>query len=169
VGLYAVDLVLVEAGSMGWLGENPSRGRIVLVNFDLGGSLPLHAELSGPAQPCLVLRVDGYVNPPLVTVVPLTALHPQQEVASHHRLELKSFRDWPAPHLFGSLPRWVRCAHLVTVSLDRCADPSYKPARGDRLSAIVRATAADMASVEIAVLRALGIAGNRRDETMGMH
>jgi uncharacterized protein YifN (PemK superfamily) len=154
---------------MGWLGEQPGRGRIVMVNFSLGGAMPLHAELSGPAQPCLVLRVHGAEQPPLVTVVPMTALQPSDEESSFHRLELKSFRDWPAPHLFGSLPRWVRCAHPVTVSLDRCADPSYKPTRGDRLTSIVRATPADIAAVEICVLRALGIAGNRREETREMH
>ncbi len=154
---------------MGWLGELPGRGRIVMVNFSLGGAMPLHAELSGPAQPCLVLRVQGAEQPPLVTLVPLTALQPSDEEHSFHRLELKSFRDWPAPHLFGSLPRWVRCAHPVTVSLDRCADPSYKPTKGDRFSSIVRATPADIAAVEICVLRALGIAGNRREESLGMH
>ena len=155
---------------MGWLGEIPARGRIVLVNFNLGGAMPLHAELSGSAQPCLVLRVDSREQPPLVTVVPLTALQPNEDEATFHRLELKSFRDWPAPHLFGSLPRWVRCSHLVTVSVDRCADPSYKPTRGDRLTSTVRATAADVAAVEISVLRALGIAGNRRgEESCGIH
>jgi len=154
---------------MGWLGEIPGRGRIILVNFSLGGAMPLHAELSGSAQPCLVLRVDTREQPPLVTVVPLTALQPNEDEAHFHRLELKSFRDWPAPHLFGSLPRWVRCSHLMTLSVDRCADPSYKPTRGDRLTSIVRATAADVAAVEISVLRALGIAGNRREELLGMH
>jgi uncharacterized protein YifN (PemK superfamily) len=154
---------------MGWLGEIPARGRIVVVNFDLAGSMPLHAELSGSAQPCLVLRVHTQERPPLVTLVPLTSLQPHEDESSTHRLELKSFRDWPAPHLFGNLPRWVRCAHLATVSLDRCADPSYKPAKGDRLVSTVRATVADVAAVEIAVLRALGIAGNRRDELLGMH
>jgi uncharacterized protein YifN (PemK superfamily) len=154
---------------MSWLGEIPARGRIVMVNFDLAGAMPLHAELSGTAQPCLVLRVHRQEKPPLVTLVPLTSLQPHDDEASFHRLELKSFRDWPAPHLFGSLPRWVRCAHLSTVSLDRCADPSYKPTKGDRLTSVVRATAADIAAVEIAVLRALGIAGSRRDETLEMH
>lgn len=154
---------------MGWLGEVPGRGRIVMVNFNLGGAMPLHAELSGPAQPCLVLRVHANEQPPLVTVVPLSALQPAEEAASFHRLELKSFRDWPAPHLFGSLPRWVRCSHPVTLSLDRCADPSYKPSRGDRFSSIVRATPADIAAVEICMLRALGIAGSRRDEPLEMH
>ncbi len=154
---------------MSWLGEIPSRGRIVFVNFELGGSVPLHAELSGAAQPCLVLRVDTYEKPPLVTVVPLTSLQPQDDEPCFHRLELRSFRDWPAPHLFGSLPRWVRCVHPTTVSLDRCADPSYKPSKGDRLTSVVRTTAADMAGVEMAMLRALGIAGRRRDESAGMH
>jgi uncharacterized protein YifN (PemK superfamily) len=152
---------------MSWLGEIPARGRIVFVNFELGGSVPLHAELSSAVQPCLVLRVDA--GEKLVTVVPLTSLQPPDEENSFHRLELKSFRDWPAPHLFGSLPRWVRCAHIATVSLDRCADPSYKPTKGDRLTSLVRATATDLAGVEIAVLRALGIAGNRREESVGMH
>lgn len=152
---------------MSWLGDIPARGRIVYVNFELGGSVPLHAELSNAAQPCFVLRVDPLEK--LVTVVPLTSLQPPDEDSSFHRLELKSFRDWPAPHLFGSLPRWARCAHIVTVSLDRCADPSYKPAKGDRLTSMVRATAADLAGVEIAVSRALGIAGSRREESVGMH
>ena len=154
---------------MAWLGEFPCRGRIVVVNFDLGGAVALHAEMSGSAQPCLVLRVDAREKPPLLTVVPLTALQPHDDEASFHRLELKSFRDWPAPHLFGNLPRWVRCSHLATVSLDRCADPSYKPARGDRMTSMVRATPHDIAAVEIAVLRALGIAGSRPDESLGMH
>lgn len=154
---------------MAWLGEAPARGRIVIVNFELGGGAGLHAELSGPAQPCLVLRVDTSDKPPLVTLLPLTSLHPQADESTFHRLELKSFRDWPAPHLFGSLPRWVRCAHLATVSLDRCSDPSYKPVRGDRLTSIVRVTPADMAATEVAVLRALGIARGIRDESMGMH
>ena len=154
---------------MGWLGEIPGRGRIVMINFSLGGAMPLHAELSSAAQPCLVLRVDAREQPPLVTVVPLTALQPNEDEANFHRLELKSFRDWPAPHLFGSLPRWVRCSHLSTVSVDRCSDPSYKPTRGDRVSSTVRVTAADVAAVEISVLRALGIAGDRREELLGMH
>jgi uncharacterized protein YifN (PemK superfamily) len=155
---------------MSWLGASPARGRILVVNFGLCGAMPMHAELSGTAQPCLVLRLDTSEKPPLVTVVPLTSLQPREDEACFHRLELKSFRDWPAPHLFGSLPRWVRCAHLATVSLDRCADPSYKPNGGDRLTSMVNATPADMAGVEIAVLRALGIAGGgRRDESLGMH
>jgi hypothetical protein len=148
---------------MSWLGDIPGRGRIVVVNFELGGAMPLHAELSGTAQPCLVLRV--------VTVVPLSALQPHDSPDCHHRLELKTFRDWPAPHLFGSLPRWARCSHLVTVSLDRCADPSFKPTRGDRLTSKVRATDADVAAVEMSVLRALGIArtGRRDDGSLGTH
>ncbi len=154
---------------MSWLGGIPERGRIVVVNFGLGGAMPLHAELSGPAQPCLVLRVDEREQPPLVTLAPLTALSPVDGDTTYHRLELKSFRNWPAPHLFGSLPRWVRCAHLVTVSLDRCADPSYKPPSGDRMPAVVYATLADVAGVEMAVLRALGIANTHRDDSMGMH
>ncbi len=154
---------------MGWLGGIPERGRIVMVNFALGGALPLHAELSGSAQPCLVLRVDAVEQPPLVTLAPLTALSPAEGETTFYRLELKSFRNWPAPHLFGSLPRWVRCAHLTTVSLDRCADPSYKPASGDRVRSIVRATPADVAGVELVVLRALGIAGSPRGDTLGMH
>lgn len=143
---------------MAWLGDIPTRGRIVCVNFTLGGGTAWHAELTGSAQPCLVLRVDERESPPLVTVVPLVSLTPADDDDCVHRLDLKSFRGWPAPHLFGNLPRWVRCAHLVTVSLDRCADPSYKPEIGGRLSAIIRATPADMACVEMAVLRALGIA-----------
>jgi uncharacterized protein YifN (PemK superfamily) len=154
---------------MGWLGEVPRRGRILVVNFNLGGAMALHAELSGPAQPCLVLRVDPREQPSLVTVAPLTALHPNEEEATFHRLELNSFRDWPAPHFFGSLPRWVRCAHLMTVSLDRCADPSYKPQRADRLTSSVNATPADVAAVELCVLHALGISDGRRGERRRVH
>jgi uncharacterized protein YifN (PemK superfamily) len=102
-----------------------------------------------------------------VTVVPLTALQPHDAPECQHRLELKTFRDWPAPHLFGSLPRWARCAHIVTVSLDRCADPSFKPVKGDRLTSRVFATESDVAAVEMGVLRALGIARAGRCEDGG--
>lgn len=143
---------------MSWLGELPTRGRILCVNFQLGGSLPWHAELCGMAQPCLVLRADPSENPPLVTVIPLVSLQPPEHEAFVHRMELKSFRNWPAPHLFGNLPRWARCAYLATVSLDRCTDPSYKPHDGPRQATVVHASATDMAAVEMGVLRALGIA-----------
>lgn len=147
---------------MSWLGELPARGRILFVNFALGGAMPWHAELSGTAQPCLVLRVDRRENPPLVTVIPLGSLHPTEEDTGTHHLELGSFRDWPAPHLLGNLPRWARCAHLATVSLDRCADPSFKPATSERLTSIVRASPRDVAAVEMCVLRALGIAAGAK-------
>lgn len=138
--------------------ELPARGRIVMVNFDLGGGTALHAELAGPAQPCLVLRVDGREQPPLVTVVPLSALRPDEGVDDVHQCELASFKGWPAPLLFRSLPRWARCGHLATISADRCSDPAYTPPGGRCLRAAVRATPADVAAVEAGVLRALGIA-----------
>jgi uncharacterized protein YifN (PemK superfamily) len=143
---------------MSWLGELPTRGRIVCVNFAMGGGLPWHAELCGAAQPCLVMRVDRQDSPALVTVIPLTSLRPGGADDVNHHLELKSFRNWPAPHLFGTLPRYARCAHIATISLDRCSDPSYLPTGGTRLTSTVQATPLDVAAVEMGVLRALGIA-----------
>ena len=154
---------------MSWLGALPARGRIVVVNFALGGSLAWHAELSGAAQPCLVLSVDQAEDPALVTVIPLVSLQPNGDAGRAHRLELKSFRDWPAPQLFGSLPRWARCGHVTTVSVDRCVDPSYKPPAGPRLSSLVQATDADIAAIEACVMRALGIVGARRREAGSTH
>lgn len=154
---------------MAWLGALPERGRIVIVNFALGGGVAWHAELSGGAQPCLVLSVDRTEEPALVTLIPLVSLQPNETDGRSHRLELRSFRDWPAPQLFGSLPRWARCGHIVTVSLDRCVDPSYKPPSGPRMSSVVNAMPADIAAIETCVLRGLGIIGSARREAGANH
>lgn len=154
---------------MAWLGALPERGRILVVNFTMGGGVAWHAELSSAAQPCLVLSVDRTEDPALVTLIPLVSLQPNDIDGRAHRMELRSFRDWPAPQLFGSLPRWARCGHLSTVSLDRCVDPSYKPPTGARMTSVVNATAADIAAIETCVMRGLGILGATRREASSNH
>jgi uncharacterized protein YifN (PemK superfamily) len=116
-----------------------------------------------------VLSVDRTEDPALVTLIPLVSLQPNDIDGRAHRMELRSFRDWPAPQLFGSLPRWARCGHLSTVSLDRCVDPSYKPPSGPRLTSVVHATPSDMAAIETCLLRGLGIIGATRREAKATH
>jgi uncharacterized protein YifN (PemK superfamily) len=134
----------------------PERGRIVIVNFELGGaSVP--PEMRKPGRPCVIVQNNKLSRGPMVTVVPLSMTAPETIMPYHHRMDHRSFRDLPAVYGGQGEARWAKCDYLTTISLARCIDPYYRPAGQDRRYVKVRITQADMDAIERCVLWGLGI------------
>ena len=56
--------------------ERPDRGRIIIVNFEMGGSA-VPPEMCKPNRPCVVLQNNKLDRGGLVTVVPLSGNPPK--------------------------------------------------------------------------------------------
>lgn len=134
----------------------PDRGRIIIVDFQLGGAL-VPPEMRKSGRPSIVLQNNKLRRGRLVTVVPLSTTPPDREQPYHHRMDHRSFRELPLQWGDQGTPRWAKCDYVTTVSLDRCFDPYSKKAFEKRHYVRVRAIKADMESVEKCVLWALGI------------
>jgi uncharacterized protein YifN (PemK superfamily) len=135
----------------------PDRGRIIIVNFDLGGS-GIHPEMRKSGRPCLVVQNNKLQRGPLVTVIPLSTTEPDRAMPYHHKMDHRSFRDWPMDWDGQGTPRWAKCDYITTVSLERCTDPYRRLPHQSRKYVKVKAIRADIEAVESAVLWALGIA-----------
>lgn len=134
----------------------PDRGRIITVNFEMGGA-PVDPEMPKERRPCVVVQNNKLRRGRLVTVVPLSTQAPDVVMPYHHQMDHRSFRDWPLDNGGQILVRWAKCDYVTTVSLDRCKDPYRKLPYGDRRYLKVKAIAADMEAIDKCVLWALGI------------
>ena len=135
----------------------PSRGRIIIVNFELAGA-GVPPEMRKTGRPCVVVQNNSLARGRLVTVVPLSTTAPDREMPYHHRMDHRSFRDWPVEWDGQGESRWAKCDYVTTISLDRCIDPYHRDAYGPRRYVKCRVIAADMAAIEKCILWALGIA-----------
>lgn len=138
----------------------PDRGRVVIVNFEMGGRA-VGKEFGKPGRPCVVLQNNKLRRGPLVTVVPLSCQEPDPRMPYHHLLDHRSFAVMPAAYGPSDRPRWAKCDHLYTVSLERCLDPYRKRRDGPRQYVKVKVIKADIDAIERCVLWALGV--NRPD------
>ena len=134
----------------------PDRGRIVIVNFELGGRA-VPPEMAKSGRPCVVLQNNKLNRGPLLTVVPLSMTPPEPAMPYHHVMDHRSFRDLPLVYGGQGEPRWAKCDYITTVSLDRCIDPHYKPPYDARRYVKVKIIQADMLAIERCALWALGI------------
>lgn len=134
----------------------PDRGRIIIVDFQLGGAL-VWPEMRKSSRPCIVVQNNKIRRGGLVTVVPLSTTAPIREQPYHHRMDHRSFREMPLEWGDQGLPRWAKCDYVATVSLDRCVDPYAKRPYDKRRYVKVKAIKADMDAVDRCVLWALGI------------
>ena len=141
---------------MASLAGQPDRGRIIIVNFELGGN-SVHPEMSKSGRPCVVIQANDLRRGRLVTVVPLSMTPPHREQPYHHRMDHRSFRDWPMNWGRQGDERWAKCDYVTTVSLDRCVDPYRKVNFQPRNYIKVKAIQADIEAIEQCVIRALGI------------
>lgn len=132
----------------------PDRGFIVIVDFELGGTVG--AEMIGSMRPCIVVQNNRLHRGPLVTVVPISTTPPDPPAPWHHELDHLSFRAWPVGWNGQGTPRWAKCDCVTTVSLERCDHP-YSKSRDGRRYTRVRITKTDLEAVERCVLWALGI------------
>jgi mRNA interferase MazF len=135
--------------------ERPDRGRIIIVNFELGGTA-VPPEMRKPSRPCVVLQNNKLLRGPLATVVPLSTSAPVPPGPHHHQMSHLSFRDWPIEWSSDS-PRWAKCDYVTTVALDRCHDPYHRIAYGGRRYVRVKAAKVDIEAIDRCVLWALGI------------
>jgi uncharacterized protein YifN (PemK superfamily) len=135
---------------------SPDRGRIIIVNFELGGSA-VPPEMRKPGRPCIVVQNNKLARGRLVTVVPLSMTPPDRPMPYHHLMDHRSFQGFPPGWGNSGDPRWAKCDYVTTVSLDRCLDPHWKPAYQPRQYVKVKAIQADVMAIECCVLWALGI------------
>jgi uncharacterized protein YifN (PemK superfamily) len=136
--------------------ETPDRGRIVVVNFEIGGTAT-PPEMVGTQRPCVVVQNNALRRGALVTLVPLSTTEPLRPGKQHHRMSHLSFRGWPMDWDGQGTPRWAKCDYLATVSLSRCTDPYTKEQFGGRRYVRVKATRIDLEAVERCVIWALGV------------
>jgi uncharacterized protein YifN (PemK superfamily) len=125
----------------------PDRARIIVVNFEMGGSA-VPPEMWKSGRPCVVIQNNKLVRSDLVTVIPLSTKIPEYPQQHHHKMDHRSFRDMPAVYGGQGLERWAKCDYITTVSLSRCLDPHYKPNYGDRRYVKVKAIQADMDAID---------------------
>jgi uncharacterized protein YifN (PemK superfamily) len=136
--------------------ERPDRGRILIVNFELGG-VPELPEMDGTQRPCVVVQNNLLDRPGLVTVVPISMTRPPTVGKQHHLLHHLSFRDWPLGWDGQGAERWAKCDYVATLGLKRCSDPYRKLPRDGRRYIKVKITKSDLDAIERCVLWALGI------------
>lgn len=141
---------------MSGLAIAPGRGRIIVVNFEMGGT-PVPPEMCKSGRPCLVIQNNKMIRGHLVTVVPLSMSEPEKAQPWIHLMDHRSFREMPKEWGGQGDPRWAKCDYLTTVSLTRCTDPYYRPPFQARRYVKVKAIEADIVAVEKAILWALGI------------
>lgn len=137
--------------------EVPTRGRIIIVNFEKAGTA-VPPEMVGTKRPCLVIQNNNLSRGGLVTLVPLSSTKPNVLGKQHHEMSHLSFLGLPL-EWDRTLTRWAKCDYLITVSLDRCSDPYSKPAYGGRKYVKVKAAKCDVDAVDRCVLWGLGIVG----------
>lgn len=145
-----------DAGETRGLPVAPDRGRIIIVNFEMGGG-GVGQEMRKPSRPCLVIQNNKMRRGRLVTVVPISGQEPEELQPYHHRMDHRSFVNMPLTYGGQGKPRWAKCDYMTTVSLDRCLDPHHRPNNGPRKYVKVRAIRADVEAIEKCVLWALGI------------
>jgi uncharacterized protein YifN (PemK superfamily) len=134
----------------------PDRGRIVIVNFDMGGGA-IGQEMRKPGRPCVVVQNNKLRRGRLVTVVPLSGQAPETVMPYHHRMDHRSFRLLPLEYGGQGKERWAKCDYITTVSLDRCCNPYSRPPYQPRKYVNVSVIRADLEAVERCVAWALGI------------
>jgi uncharacterized protein YifN (PemK superfamily) len=144
---------------VGCLNQVPDRGRIIVVNFEMGGGA-IPPEMAKARRLCVVLQNNKSRRGNLVTVIPLSKTKPEPEMPYHHVMDHRSFRDLPISFGQGVM-RWAKCDYIASVSLSRCVDPSHKENFSGRRHVKVKAIAADMIAIEKCVLWGLGIDPNR--------
>ena len=133
----------------------PPRGRIIMVDFQLrvkGGGLP--PEMRKERRPCVIVSRNDLKRGRLVTVVPLSTTEPDRVREYHHKMDHRSFVDFPAS-MGAARTRWAKCDYLDTVSLDRCKDPGDTDAQGNRRYKKPRAIEADMRAIEACIRHVL--------------
>lgn len=137
--------------------ERPDRGRILIVNFELGG-VPAIPEMDGTQRPCVVVQNNVLDRPGLVTVVPISMTPPLPGPGKqHHLLSHLSFRDWPLDWDGQGAERWAKCDYIAAIGLRRCSDPYRMLQHGGRKHIKVKITKSDLEAIERCVLYALGI------------
>jgi uncharacterized protein YifN (PemK superfamily) len=134
----------------------PERGRILIVNFELGGKA-VPPEMCKPGRPCVVVQNNKLDRGPLLTLIPLSTKAPNQKFPHHHLMDHRSFRLMPADYGGQTLERWAKCDHLLTVSRDRCTDPYSRDRYDGRKYVKLKIIQADMLAIERAILWGLGI------------
>jgi uncharacterized protein YifN (PemK superfamily) len=137
----------------------PDRGRIIIVNFELGGG-GVGQEMRKPGRPCLVIQNNAIRRGRLVTVVPLSGAKPLKTEPLepyHHLMDHRSFLVMPKRYGGQAKQRWAKCDYVTTVSLDRCTNPYAKEPYKPRKYVTVKAIKADVEAVEKCMLWALGI------------
>lgn len=134
----------------------PDRGRIIIVNFEMGGRC-VGQEMRKPGRPCVVVQNNAMRRGRLVTVVPLSGKEPPKVEPYHHLMDHRSFLVMPKEYGGQAKKRWAKCDYIATVSLDRCTNPYSRPNFGARKYVTVKAIKADMEAIESAALWALGI------------
>ena len=141
---------------MAGLASVPDRGRIVIVNFELGGrSVP--PEMCKPGRPCIVVQNNKLARGRLVTIVPLSMTEPERPMPYHHLMDHRSFRDMPSSWGNQGARRWAKADYVTTVSLDRCLDPHYREHFQPRRYVKVKVVQVDIEAIERCILWALGI------------
>ncbi|MEX2257805.1 MAG: type II toxin-antitoxin system PemK/MazF family toxin [Woeseia sp.] len=96
----------------------PERGRILIVNFEMGGRVP--PEITKPGRPCVVLQNNSIRGTGRLLVVPLSTVEPKNVFPYHHKMDHRSFRGSP---LEARQPCWALADCVTLVSYDRCKDP----------------------------------------------
>ena len=139
--------------------QRPDRGRIIIVNFELGGSA-VPPEMRKTKRPCVVLQNNKLNRGELVTVVPLSGAPPMAGDKQTHEMSHLSFRGWPFGWDGQGMPRFAQCEYVTSVSLRRCTDP-YSKIRGERRYTKIKAAAVDIEAIERCVVWALGILPSR--------
>ena len=142
---------------MGCLAGVPDRGRIIVVNFELGGGAHIPPEMKKSHRPCIVIQNNKLARGRLVTVVPLSTTAPAIRMPYHHLMDHRSFRELPTCYGEKDMPRWAKCDYVISVSLDRCVDPSHRNPYQSRKYVKVKIILADLTAIEKAVLWGLGI------------
>jgi len=141
----------------------PGRGRIIIVDFEMGGAA-IPPEMNKSGRPCLVVQNNKLYRGRLVTVVCLSATPPKVVMPYHYQMSAASFADYPEKNDGEGPPRWAKCDYITTVSLDRCLNPHYREPYQARTYVSVRATKEDVAEVEERVLWALGFLPDGEEE-----
>lgn len=135
----------------------PSRGRVVVVDFELGGKQD-PPEMDRTMRPCVVVQNNAMERGRLITVVPLSTTAPHMPGRQHHLMDHRSFREWPLNWGGQGTPRWAKCDYIATISLERCVDPYTRDPYGNRKYRKVKIIAADLLAIEKCILWAMGIA-----------
>lgn len=134
----------------------PSRGRILMVNFEMGGRIP--PEMTKPGRPCVVMQNNSIRGTGRMLVVPLTTSEPDTIYPFHHQMDHRSFRGSP---LEATQPCWAIADCTTLVSYDRCKDPYIvEKYTGKRRPQKITAIKADIDAIEKCLLWALAIDPN---------